>query len=289
VPPGVGGAGLRHPRPGTGHGFYGGGYYGGGYYGYPYYGYGYGYPYFGLGFGYPFYDNFYGGYGYGYPYYYGYGYGAPGYGYGYPNNDYYGGGEGNPNGYGGGGYSSERRGVGYFRLMVDPTDTEVFVDDKPVGTVDDFNGYTHHLALRSGEHVITLQRDGYKTHRVQVFVRPGMFQKVRYDMVKGTGEDQADVMTRNEPPRDNERDGDRDVQVAPSSTSGALELDVQPQDATVYVDGEFKGIGREAGNLELPEGRHRVEVVRPGFRTFTTEIDVTSNRPAQLTIELERP
>jgi hypothetical protein len=58
----------------------------------------------------------------------------------------------------------------------------------------------------------------------------------------------------------------------------------------VYVDGEFKGAACQVRSLELPPGRHRIEVVRPGFRTEERDVDVDmdSGAGSELVIELQR-
>ncbi|HXB55477.1 MAG TPA: PEGA domain-containing protein [Vicinamibacteria bacterium] len=74
----------------------------------------------------------------------------------------------------------------------------------------------------------------------------------------------------------------------PQSGGVAVRMVVRPLDATIYMDGRFWGSGHDASTLRLPEGRHRVEVVRPGFRTYTQDFDVNADRPGQLSITLER-
>jgi hypothetical protein len=79
------------------------------------------------------------------------------------------------------------------------------------------------------------------------------------------------------------RDAGRD-----EGDTGSVRLQVSPRDASVYVDGEFRGSGRQAANLRLRPGRHRIEVVRPGFRTVEREVDVQAGRSTDLEFELER-
>ena len=57
---------------------------------------------------------------------------------------------------------------------------------------------------------------------------------------------------------------------------GQLKLSVRPADASVYVDGAFRGSGREVSLLALPPGRHRIEVVRPGFSTVERDVEITA-------------
>ena len=258
----------RHPRAGTGSG-------GGGYYpGYPIYpGYGWG--------------GYYPGYG-GYWWPYGYGW----YGYGYP--------------YGGGGvyYGGTSNEGGSVRVLVDPAEARVYVDGYYAGVVDDFDGLFQRLHVAPGRHEITLKLEGYQTHRMRVYVGPDATLKVHHDMQRGNGETFEDL-TGGAPPPEREasrgRDQDRDRDSADVSREdsappapdehggGRLRLRVQPEDASVYVDGAFRGSGREAGSLLLAPGRHRIEIVRPGYRTAEQEIDAKPGESVPLSITLERP
>ena len=288
---------LRHPRAGTGrlyrsprsYGYRGGsGYYGSGSYGSGYYGYGYGY------YGSPYYS-------YGYPYYgyYPYGYYSGGY-YGYYPSSY--------------GYASSRhRRTGSLRIMVDPEDTNVYVDGYYAGIVDDFDGIFQRLRVSPGRHVITLKLEGFRTQRFRVYVLLDHTAKIHHDMVRGTGEDVAFIgdpeewedppsdrdpsrwedeerqwSGREESQRDRSPDSDERPQDARAVDAGILRMDVRPQDASVYVDGEFRGTGRNVRRLDLPPGSHRIEVVRPGFRTFERDVEIRPGRPLELDVELER-
>jgi hypothetical protein len=69
---------------------------------------------------------------------------------------------------------------------------------------------------------------------------------------------------------------------------GRLRLEVEPDDATVYVDDAFRGTAREARLLRLSLGRHVLELVRPGFRVERREVTITSGETADLQLELQR-
>ena len=255
----------RHPRAGTGRGSGSGG---GGYYpSHPVYP---GYPGWGWGGYYPAY------WGYWWPYSYGY----AGWGAGYwaaP--------------WGAGAvYSYAQPDRGAIRVLVDPSDARVYVDGYYAGVVDDFDGLFQRLHLAPGRHEISLKLGGYKTHRVRVYAGSGSTLKIDHEMEEGTGEtfedlapDSARREARRAPPPPVETDR------SPEPAAGELHLLVNPRDASVYVDGQFRGTGREAGTLALPPGRHRVEVVRPGYRTSEHEVEVAPNGSAELSIELQRP
>lgn len=260
----------RHPRAGTGRGT------GGGYYpGYP--------------------SNYWGG-GY-YPGYWGswWPYGSFGW-YG----GHYGGYYGYPWGWGGGGtvYHHVERESGAVRVLVDPSEARVYVDGYYAGSVDDFDGLFQRLHVSSGRHEIALKLEGYKTHRMKVYVAPDSTVKLHYDLEKGQGESFEDL-SRDAPESEVRREEEQERRWAESeargekdemtAVAGRLELSIRPEDASVYVDGAFRGSAREASTLNLAPGRHRIEVVRPGYRTLEREVDIAPGQTTDLKVELERP
>jgi hypothetical protein len=303
----VSGAESRHPEPGTGHGYRDargrdtrdGRYYGGSSYysrypyrsSYrPYYGW-YGVPYFDL-----YWDD---------PYYYG---------------GYYGGGGYYSGGYYGGGYPRSRyRDTGSIRTLVEPDQTRVFVDGYYAGVADDFDGLFQRLYVAPGRHDISFKLDGFRTHHVKVYVAEDHTLKIRHVMERGApGQETAEDLTggREEPPyrvSDDGRDGrpsddrrdrserppyddrrerdprdQRDPRDRDARDSGSLRLDVRPDDASIYVDGEFYGSARRANVINLAPGRHRIEVVRPGRRTVEREVEIQPGRMETLAIDLDR-
>ena len=296
----------RHPRAGTGRG--------------PYHPYSY-YP----GYGYWYGPGYSPGYYYGYwPYYGGSAYWGVGayYGGGY----YGGGGSYGGGGYYGGDYRSySYSDAGAFRLLVEPEDARVYVDGHYAGEVDDFDGMFQHLSVAPGRHEITLKKDGYRTHRLKVYAAENSTVKVRFAMEKGSGPDTMEDLAgerglyeeRRRAPRDdsetydrNDDRGDRpEARVredAPvdqpreaeppagfvtdgNAAPGLLTLNVTPADASVYVDGRFVGSARQTGELELRPGRHRVEVVRPGYRTAERDLAIETGRTQTLSLDLPRP
>jgi hypothetical protein len=83
------------------------------------------------------------------------------------------------------------------------------------------------------------------------------------------------------PPREAERSYE--------GPSGRVRLEVRPDDASVYVDDEFRGTAREARTMKLPPGRHVIELVRPGFATERREVTVVRDESQDVFVELLRP
>ena len=180
---------------------------------------------------------------------------------------------------------------GDVRVFVDPSETRVYVDGYYAGVADDFDGLFQRLHVAPGRHEISLKLAGHKAHRVRVYVGSGATLELDHEMEEGLGETFDDLTggapgearrsapLEREPPRPTTR----------SAAAGELRLSVTPVDASVYVNGEFRGSGREATAIALAPGQHRVEVVRPGYRTAEREVEVTSSGVAELTVELQRP
>jgi hypothetical protein len=286
-PPVLSGAQSRQPRPGTGTGYrYGRGYRSGGYY--PYY----------PAYRYPWYSRYH--YSSRYPWYgpgfgLGLGYGSAYYGY-YPY-------------YGGAGYAYypapaptvyvdyRDPDAGWVRVQVQPPRTRVYVDGHLAGSADDFDGMGQGLTLEPGRHELTLELDGYRTHRVMVYVSSGVVLKVRHDMQRGAGgptledltegqgEDEAPLAAAPAPERDRDSRYARQKPVE-GRAPGVLRLSVTPADASVYVDGAFMGSAEAAAELALAPGAHRIEVVRPGYDPWVREIELEASERRELVVEL---
>jgi hypothetical protein len=84
-------------------------------------------------------------------------------------------------------------------------------------------------------------------------------------------------------------------EVRPSAGSGlgALALQLQPPDADIMIDGNaWRGPARPADQdrvmIELPEGRHTIEIRRPGYRTYITDVDIKRGETTPLDVSLRQ-
>jgi PEGA domain len=75
--------------------------------------------------------------------------------------------------------------------------------------------------------------------------------------------------------------------VADADGSGRLQLDVQPADATIYVDDQFHGTANNDTVLLLTPGRHTVELARPGFQSQRRVVEVGTGEVRSLSITLQ--
>jgi hypothetical protein len=254
---------------------------------YPFYSWGY-YPFYSWGY-YPFYSSNY----YYYPRYYGYGYYA----------------------------------YGHVRIEVKPKQAKVYVDGGYMGTVDEFDGWWQRLDVPPGLHKIVIREPGYAPYAVTMRILPDDDYKIKYKMEPGKDvineQEMFPERDKNYPDRyapryrdrepsqpgnegqyePGERDqydrGEPETQGQPSTMEEPQEteratvvLKVEPSDATVYVDGNYYGIADadRSGelNILLSPGPHKVEVVRPGYESYSQTIDLSVDRTNQVTITLQK-
>jgi hypothetical protein len=239
------------------------------------------------------------------------GYGRPyGYGYGYREDDDYGDGE-----------------YGALDIDIAPEEVEVWVDGERVGTADDFDGFPSFLWLPRGTYDVVFYHEGYRTLARQYSIYGGVIVDVEDRLERGDAtrpEDLASTSTvRREArlERDRERqeaarareqwrerrervdeedeewdeeelDGEVEVRADRPRDVARLHVRVAPDDASVYLDGNFVGTGREleqlSAGLVVGPGSHRLEVVRPGYASEEVTFDSDPGEALDLRVDLER-
>jgi PEGA domain len=140
----------------------------------------------------------------------------------------------------------------------------VWIDGGYVGYLKELKG-SKKVLLLPGEHVVSVRQDGYQDFVQRVEVQPGKKYLVRVEMQRAA------------------------TQPMPAITA-TVKIEVNPNRAAVFVDGqfvghvgEFEGAGR--GMLVAP-GTHKIRVALPGYQTFETEINALANQKVEVKTEL---
>jgi hypothetical protein len=207
------------------------------------------------------------------------------------------------------------------KLEVKPNEAEVYIDGYYAGIVDDFDGAFQRLHVAPGEHEIELYLAGYRTVTQKILLSANNTFKVKYTMEKLAAGDPppqrpqplnppaaqggppmqqppegyppmppqrapGEPGTRRLPPPPPPGSAPRSGQ--PQSGYGTLSVRVQPADAEISVDGEaWRGpAGQDRLAIELAEGSHTVEIRKPGYRTYVTQIDIRRGDTTPLNVSL---
>jgi hypothetical protein len=197
------------------------------------------------------------------------------------------------------------------RLEVTPKEAEVYVDGYYAGIVDDYDGVFQRLPIEPGNHEITLYRDGFRTFHQTVYASPRSTLKIKFKMQPLAAGDVAEPrptppnppavqgapnqpgppppvrgpVGRRLPPPPPNQPGPRG---ADASAYGTLSIRVQPESASVLIDGE-RWDGPQGQNrliIEVPEGTHRVEIQRDGFEPYSAAVTVRRGETTPLNVSL---
>lgn len=221
--------------------------------------------------------------------------------------------------------------AGALDLDVSPAKTEVYVDGQYIGRVDSYDGWPQYLWLPKGTYDVVLFREGYRTIARQITIYPGVVMSVDDRMEPGESTRPEDLVTkthdrrderirfereraeridrgeradddydddwrdRRDRWRDRDRDEDDDAEERwgddDEASTGRVRLEIEPEDASVYLDGKFVGTGTDLARLRaglvLEPGKHRLAVVRPGHRSQEMDFDVKAGEEVELEVELE--
>ena len=204
------------------------------------------------------------------------------------------------------------------RIEVTPRDAKVYVDGYYAGNVDDFDGSFQRLRVEAGEHEIEIFREGYRTFRQKVYLTRDNTFRIRQALAPLAPGDQPDAKPQPMNPQPGAQGGQAPMQTprgmprrpagrrgpladqqgpeprsgqpgSPSSSPyGTLAIKSQPADAEVSIDGEnWRGpVGLDRLVIEVAEGSHTVEIRKPGYRTYVTQVQIRRGEATPLNVSL---
>jgi hypothetical protein len=173
---------------------------------------------------------------------------------------------------------------------VNPKQAEVWVDGKYVADARDLDGDPSYLWLKQGTHHIVVYKAGFRSFDEDVDVNVGMIRQLKLKLEKGESQPpaRASADVRREPRAESSAPSAQIDEPRHEHGGGLVHLHVQPRDATVYVDGEYRGSSRELVELRLAAGHHKVELVRPGFQPLEKEFELPADKAIDIDLSMER-
>ena len=193
------------------------------------------------------------------------------------------------------------------RLLVTPKEAAVYVDGYYAGIVDDFDGVFQSLPVPPGGHEITVFLEGFRTVHQKLFLTRNKTYKLRYAMQPVSAGEKSEappelplvpppppgsaMFPRTPRPGQMMLESPQAPQMASAVSApgfATLALRVQPVDAEISIDGE-KWTPSSLGDrllVQVAAGKHHVEVQKPGFRGFSTDITVQPGETTPLNVSL---
>lgn len=165
----------------------------------------------------------------------------------------------------------------YIKTDVDPEEAEVYLDGKKIGIADDYDGWPSYLKVTPGKHHLVFKLKGYEDLTIDVDAVPGRIHQVDYKMFK-VGE---------APPPAKESKESK----APEVTGGTLRLRLTPADAKVLVDGAPAASTTSGDVVEvkgLAAGKHKIEVQKEGYKSFSFEVTLENGSEYGLGVTLKK-
>lgn len=211
--------------------------------------------------------------------------------------------------------------AGEVRAEIKPNNAKVLVNGDYAGVVDDYDGWWQRLRMAPGKWRIVFRAPGYTPYVVDMRIVPGGEYHIKYQMTPGNDTLADEQMKPQRDPHDeqygNNRDQDRNYgqnnqpnrDQGPDQDRGyqrdenygrqenerggntqTLYLQVEPADATIYIDGNYYGTAAEGPaemKVLLPRGSHKIEIVRPGYRAYSNTVELGPGSDDHLNVTLE--
>ncbi len=199
-------------------------------------------------------------------------------------------------------------GMGALDLNVKPNQAEVWVDGKYVADARDLDGDPSYLWLKQGPHHLVIYKAGYRSFEQDVEVHTALMRELKVKLEKGESQPPVSppappssgpgvrrepprpegTEMRAEPPSPESAEMRAQAPEASREPGGDVTLRIEPRDASVYVDGQYRGTARELRRLRLSPGHHRVELARPGFQPLQKEFEVEADKATELGLSMEK-
>ena len=187
-------------------------------------------------------------------------------------------------------------------LKINPDDAHVLLNGKFIGEAYEFSTRASALKIRSASNELVIKKEGYLEEEIDLdkynMKRITITLELRPDTVL-TKKPVGDITAPPLPQKD-EKEGKivKEIKVpegelkssAPAVFAPVI-LEVSPADSSIYVDGKFWGVVPEGGvinNFNLPTGKHRIEVLKPGYKTVQKNINVAGKKELKVIIKLEK-
>lgn len=192
-------------------------------------------------------------------------------------------------------------------LKVEPDDAQVLLNGKWIGEAYEFSTNTSALRLSSRNNELVIKKEGYVEEAIDLYEYNTRKIVIRLKLLKDkdyTGPIKSKKPGKKVTPQEAERKPgykaktEPEKELPPEPEEEIKEsvkpidviLEIQPEEASIYLNGKFWGIvprDEKIENLRLEPGKYTLEVVKPGYQDYKKEIDVKEKK-LRIFIKLEK-
>lgn len=192
-------------------------------------------------------------------------------------------------------------------LKVEPDDAHVLLNGKWIGEAYEFSTNSSALRLSSRNNELVIKKDGYVEELIDLYEYNTRRIVIRLKLLKDkdyAGPAKPKTPAKKVTPEEAERKpaykaktvSPKELPPEPADLTKesvkAIDviLEIQPQEASIYLNGKFWGIAPSGGkieNLRLEPGKYTLEVAKPGYQDYKKEIEVKAEK-LKIIIKLEK-
>lgn len=192
-------------------------------------------------------------------------------------------------------------------LKVDPDDAQVLLNGKWIGEAYEFSTNDSALRLSSRNNELVIKKDGYVEESIDLYDYNTRKIVIRLKLLKDkdyTGPPKSRKPAKKVTPEEAERKPAYEPKTEPPKelppeppdlTKESIKpidviLEIQPEEASIYLNGKFWGIAPPGGkieNLRLEPGKYTLEVAKPGYQDYKKELEVKEQK-LKIHIKLEK-
>jgi hypothetical protein len=192
-------------------------------------------------------------------------------------------------------------------LKVEPDDAQVLLNGKWIGEAYEFSTNNSALRLSSRSNELVIKKEGYVEEAVDLSEYNTRKIIIRLKLLKDkdyTGPVKPRTPVKKVTPKEAERkpgykaETEPELELPPEPQEESMQeikpidviLEIQPQEASIYLNGKFWGIAPRDGkieNLRLKPGKYTLEVAKPGYQDYKKEIEVKEQK-LKILIKLEK-
>ena len=161
---------------------------------------------------------------------------------------------------------------------IEPDETLVYLDGQYIGQAKEHNGWWLTYPVKAGDHHAELKLQGFQIFAMDFKVAPTQYYKISHQMTRLT-------------PAQNKSENNSLEKEPVNYQRGNLILEIQPNDASVFIDNKFIGTFKDSthpdNKIMLESGKHIIYIVSPAYIPYNSEFTISPQEDTHLNIILK--